>query len=539
MPTIFRQSPTTALARPRAWVERLRRSALVGRPAFRWGLALAAAVGLVAAGYWTVISFSTNGVRYLASQRRFSADDLTKVCRALEKGRITYRVDEQRRVEVAADQFDQADALVANLDLGQRSIDEIRSESSATNIWETPGEREQKKELSREKILERLIGQLDGVRWSLVSIHRPRSPAWSRATAKPSAFVYIETEGNRKLPHQTVQSIPGILAGYEPELVAGAIRVMDQRGNKYLDPADPMLGEGSRNRAREEQLSEEIIEKLGWIKGVRVQVQVQVTGQPIVPAATARAGGGAAANEPGAPKAGVGGRPAGAASQADSAGSRPTMRVNQPLELAASSKLATEPPSPSRPASAQENASPLSAASAGPAGARSLESGRVLVYVPRSYYFNMHISTNDREPSGEDLRVMTVRTEKQVRTAVGLVIPESGTWRVDVDTFPDDVSQFRPIAGPSPSDPRRPLPMWGIVGSLAATVSILTAVGSWILLARRPARLPEPAVEGRRYHVGSKAEHGPSERVRELIRSNPEAAASVLQRWAGQEGGVA
>jgi len=536
MRTIDRLSPTSALARLRALVDRLRRSVMVRRPAVRWGLALATVLGLSAAGYWTATSLSTTGVRYLASQRRFSSDDLIKVCRALDKGRVEYRVDEQRRVEVAADQFDQADALVAKLDLGQHSIDEIRSESSVPSIfdYETPGEREQKKELRREKILEGIIGQLDGVVWPLVSIHRPRSAAWPHPAPKPSAFVYIETEGNRKLSDKTVQSISEILAGYVPDLTLGSIRVMDRRGNKYLDPGDPALGDSSRNRAREEELSEEIVEKLDWIKGVRVQVQV--IGPRAALATMARTGGSMASGEPGAPKHIVVGGPGNATPRSNSGGSKAKIFVNQPTELAPEPKSVTKPPSPGGPASGLENGISLSPASAVQPGEH--ERGRVLVYVPRSYYYNVDIRTDDREPSREDLRVMAERTEKQIRTAVGLVIPESGSWKVDVDTIPDEVSLFRPVVLPSPSDPRRRFLVWGIVGTIGAAVSILTAVGSWILVARRPARLPEPAQKGRRYHADSASEPGPSERVRELIRSNPEAAASVLQRWVGQGGGV-
>jgi len=539
MRTIDRLSPTSALARLRALVDRLRRSVMVRRPSVRWGLALAAALGLSAAGYWAATALSTTGVRYLASQRRFSTDDLIKVCRALDKGRVEYRVDEQRRVEVAADQFEQADLLVAKLDLGQHSIDEIRSESSIPSIfdWETPGEREQKKELRCERILERLIGQLDGVVWPLVSVHRPRSAAWQHPAPKPSAFVYIETDGNRKLSDKTVQSISEILAGYVPDLTPGSIRVMDRRGNKYLDPGDPGLGDSSRNRAREEELSEEIVEKLDWIKGVRVQVQVIGPRAPV--AAVVRTGGNTASGEPGAPKHIVTSRPGNATPQSDSGGSRPTMVLNQPLALAPEPNSVTKPSSPGGPASALGSGSPLIPASAVQPDEREHErGGRVLVHVPRSYYYHVDIRTDDREPSREDLRVMAERTEKQIRTAVGLVIPESGSWKVDVDTIADEVSLFRPVVLPSASDPWRRFSDWRIVGAVGAAVSILAAVGSWILIIRRPAWLPEPVQKGRRYHADSASEPGPSERVRELIRSNPEAAASVLQRWVGQGGGV-
>ncbi len=97
------------------------------------------------------------------------------------------------------------------------------------------------------------------------------------------------------------------------------------------------------------------------------------------------------------------------------------------------------------------------------------------------------IRTDNREPSREDLRMMAERTEKQIRTAVGLVIPESESWKVDVDTIPDEV-----VAEPAgcPAVSRRPAAAecldWGIVGAVGAVVSILAAVGSWIQVARRP-----------------------------------------------------
>jgi flagellar M-ring protein FliF len=67
-------------------------------------------------------------------------------------------------------------------------------------------------------------------------------------------------------------------------------------------------------------------------------------------------------------------------------------------------------------------------------------------------------------------------------------------------------------------------------------VSVLVVLATRIQGARRPARLPEPIHKTRRYHADSASDPGPSERVRELIRRNPEAAASVLQRWTGQGG---
>ena len=77
---------------------------------------------------------------------------------------------------------------------------------------------------------------------------------------------------------------------------------------------------------------------------------------------------------------------------------------------------------------------------------------------------------------------------------------------------------------------------WGIIGAVAASVALLLAMGSWIQAARRPSRSIGSTHGGRAYREDPADEPGPSERVRELVRRNPETAASVLQRWATQGG---
>ena len=163
------------------------------------------------------------------------------------------------------------------------------------------------------------------------------------------------------------------------------------------------------------------------------------------------------------------------------------------------------------------------------------EPGQVLVSVPRSFYLNADIRDN-REPNKDDLRSLKDRTEEDIRRCIGMITPRSESWRVDIFTIPDEVSLNRPVVVQSPVDARRRVPDWGVVGTVVAAVSILAAVGSWIKATRRPAVLADSAVSSRRYHVDSASEPGPSERVRELVRQNPEAAASVLQRWTGQGG---
>ena len=174
---------------------------------------------------------------------------------SLDKQRLSYRVDDSRRVEVVADQYDQAADVVSKLDWvnGPSAISEKNPYMSS--FFDSAGDKENRRQLAREKIIEGLIGQLDGVVWSLVSIDRSPSSKWLRTNAKPTAFVYIETEGNRQLPYQTAQAISGILTGNVRDLTPGSITVMDRHGVRYLDSGNPAIGVASRDRRGKKTLS--------------------------------------------------------------------------------------------------------------------------------------------------------------------------------------------------------------------------------------------------------------------------------------------
>src|SRR5262249_55587054 len=199
----------------------------------------------------------------------------------------------------------------------------------------------------------------------------------------------------------------------------------------------------------------------------------------------------------------------------------PTIFVNKPADLEGEPGVSSKPAPASAVVLDGENASHANAAGGLPHRDCGQERGRVLIHVPRSFYYYADLRTDHREPSREDLRAMADRTEKQIRAAVGLAIHESESWKVDVDTIPDDVSLNRPAVLPTVSGQRRGLRDWGIVGAIVAAVAVLAAVASWVHMARRPARASEAPELGRRYHADSVSEPGPSERVRELIRSNP------------------
>jgi hypothetical protein len=165
------------------------------------------------------------------------------------------------------------------------------------------------------------------------------------------------------------------------------------------------------------------------------------------------------------------------------------------------------------------------------------------VRVPRSYYFT---KAAVRDPSPDQLHEIVRRTESLIREAVAHAIPPELSapgepLDVKIDTIPDDDPASVPLRSPGAVDVRRPLSWWLPAGVAGGGLTLLvSALAVWGLAGRRPSARQRPilATGPGTYRRDAASEPGPgpgpSERVRELIRLNPEAAASVLHRWIGQ-----
>ncbi|MFO0892663.1 MAG: hypothetical protein U0790_26410 [Isosphaeraceae bacterium] len=516
----LRHRPSAAFLRARS----LRKSLLALPPAVRWALGLASLAALLLLGYAGVGTPTRNETHYLLSARRLAPEDLNKISRALDRQRIAYHIDEDRRIGVSRGKREQAEEIVAKLELGPRLPGELRDQAPASSPWESPLEKDRREQQERAKILQIMINDLPGIVDSFVSINRPRTRLGLRPDARPSAFVRLETEGDRQLPFRTVQSITTILTGYEDGLSAESVTVVDRRGHKYLVAGNPELSALSSNRAREEELSQQILEQLDWIKGVRVSVQL--------PAATLDAAEptGGRAPEPRDDPAPPSGR---AAAAGDRGPASSAIALNRGLSLEA------DPHEPGAKAAAPDLDRAGAEASREPAASRRrVDPGRVWVRVPRSYYYQVSLLPGHKEPSREDLIKLATRTEEQIRTGVGLIVPLAGpaAWKTTIDMIQDEVPLADAQGGAAPLDQRSPAVNWGVIGVLAALAATLAAVGYRVLHARRPASRGDSAPHRLRYDSAAAHAPAPSERVREFVRRHPEAAVSVLERWTGQGG---
>ncbi len=506
----------SSLGRLGRWLRQLRSALATLRPPVRWALAVTALLVLLVLALVMMRSLALSSTQsiFLHSGRRYQPGDLAKITRVLDRLRIDYRVDDQRRIAVPSEQIEQAAAGISKVEIGPRLPGEIRDDpSTVAGSWlDTPHDKELREHRRQEQILQSMISDLAGIIDAFVLINRPK-PRGLEPAPKPSAFVRIETEGDRQLPFRTVQSITTYLTGYVPGLSADAITVVDRRGHNYLDAGNPALSALSHNRAREEELSEEILEKLDWIEGVRVSVQLP---------GTAASNPGTAASNPGTKSVSQARDQAAVGPEIEPQTASSEVRINRPMTLE------QEP-------TARALASPASSPSGSarqPAAGVPVELGRVWVKIPRSYFLRVSQRPGRKEPPYDELQKLIALTEEQIKTGIAHVLSGPTVWETKIDVIRDLVPLEEPAIA-APQSARRFVPDWALAWGVGAGVGaiLLLAIGSWILASRRPTTRHRPAPRTLRFHHAAAVSPGPSERVREFVRRNPESAVSVLERW--------
>lgn len=493
------------------------RAALADRSAAaRWGLVALVVGGLSLLGYLASSLILPAERVYLASGRRFQYDDIVKITRALDAQRIEHQVDD-RRLTVPARSAEAAAAVIAKLDVGPRPLDEIRGDASKGSLWESPRDRDEREQRERARVAETLINQLPGVVGSFVTVNRIKQRGALRPTTRPTAFVSLQTEGGRELPFGVIDSITAILTGNEAGLTPEAITILDRDGRKYLDAGNPALSALSTNRAREEDIGRRILERLDWIGGVRVSVQLITPAPSPAPAPRAEPETAPAPTTPAPPPA-------------------PGLVVGVNRAMSLEPDPADEPLEPAPEATDDRSAEPGNE----PAPAPPRPTGRVWVSIPRSHYYKASFQPGRDEPSRDDLRNLVERTETRVRNVVRLVCSETESidWEPSIiDGIDDELPGLPARAIADAARSRRMVKDWATAGAAGAMAAALVALGTWVFGGRRSTRRREPSLGRIRRHKGTAGAPPPTERVLEFVRRNPDSAFGVLNRWTNSGGG--
>ena len=485
------QSPwATAMERVRTPWERARRWLASRGAATRVALIVAGLGGVAALGYLATSEQAPGSVAAtpLYEGRWLSSDDLLAITAALDAESILYRSDLQpRRVFVRTDRKSAALAAIDKHKASPKTLDDLIREDEPDSPFLTSADHERRRQNIKEQFLKRQIEMLDArITSAQVSIIREKARASLNPRSTVHATVYLQVEGGQKLVPRIVEGIETFVLAALPDLKGDAITVTDQTGRKYMVAGDAPLKEQVRKHSQEEEWSDKIAEGLRHIPGVRVSVTMESISVPQP----------APVEPPPAPEAEV-------------------VSANGSLHLNLEPRPILAPSLP-----------PVTKTRA-----------NVWVRVPRSFYLLAAQSQSPgHHPSPEDMQQMQTTTKRIACEAVDASIPKESQGDVKVAIIQDDLTVSRNVTLPTDTrpDPLWPLPAIAVGGvGLAVAASVVTG---FRLATKRPTL--RPISPWRAGFVADEPSAGPAERVRELIRLNPEAAAGVLQRWIGQGGAV-
>ena len=500
-------STPSASARLRAEVDRARRWVGGAGRSKRLMLFAIAAAGLIATAYLT-IPLDREETLWLYDSRRFAPDEALAIQKALAAEKIAFKSDTSNRVGVTKSTWPAALDALGKHKVERPSLDEIDQDYiNSGSLMEGPAERAERQRWHDERALKAIIEGYEGVRSAHVKIKRTPVGRGLRPTWNLSASVVLDTD--RRPPHKTVQSIQSLLSTHVDDLRPDAVTISDQSGRFYLKAGDPTAASATEGLARGEELREALLENLAKdIQGIDVVVTVEpatpVEAAPVV-------------------------RPAKIIPPPPAAPADEVLKPNTPIDP--KPEPVAPPPEPA-PAPAPPTSGSCKA--------------NAWVKVPRSYYLKVFRDNfPGRQPSSDDLGPYRQKTLELVESAWAVLVPTGERGRVFVSTSLDDLGQAGPFIVPAGSEAStRNWPPWAspvLLGSgVGLGVALVFGAGFGMMAARRPALRPsrESLRSGLSVDAPSGPVPGPSERVRDLVRRDPEAAAGVLQRWIGQgEGG--
>jgi hypothetical protein len=501
-------------------VDRIRRRVADQGPLARMA-SLAAVLGvLVVLGYLIAAPDSGTASAWVFDGQRFPAEEAGRLVRELASRTIPARVDDGR-VEVPESRLAEAQAALAKLGLAPASIRSLADAPAESGLLQTPSQIERDALRRRARLIEAALHKLDDRLASYVQIQR--SAPRGLAPAGPLKMtVILDVADGRSIPPELVERIRVVVQSLEPDLAPeDGLWLCDSRGTPYLMPGAAALGQQSRRRARESQLRADIERQLDWIPGVRVGVSLDAdTALPDLPVASAEMAATAPPTPTHSPSSGV------------------VIAVNAPLED--DPPAPSTPPGPTEPATAEVSSSHAPILEAAHTSAPA-ERVRVVVRVPSTYYLDQAraaLGSSGSSPSPEDLRPLAARTEDSIRRAVGLIVGSEALAGLDVERIfiPTATGPARPApmlaAGLTPSW-WRPAALGGFVAtSVLGIVLIVGRIRSdRARKRRRSGRIPSRA------RTDAASATPPGERARDLVRHDPDAAAAVLQRWIGPNGG--
>jgi len=232
-------------------------------------------------------------VPYVPAYENIRESDAAAIIAELEAGGIPYRLENQGHdVLVPEDRAAEAQVLVAGADipLGGTVGFELFNDSDM-GLTEFAQKINLQRALQGE--LARTIMSMDGIAFARVHLALPERSIFRSEQGEPTAAVTLQMKPGQALSRQRIDGIRQFIAYSVPDLEAGAVAILDERGDLVsgMPAADNGFDAPLTERAALEQYYETRARSAisGAAPGLRFQVTVS-TRQPALPA-----GGGPAA----------------------------------------------------------------------------------------------------------------------------------------------------------------------------------------------------------------------------------------------------
>ncbi len=469
------QAPRSALPQVRVFASRARQRFLTLGLRVRWTAAGLLLAGLALGGYLLAVAEPVT-YEWLFDGQTFPRSEMVHALVALKAADIPCS-DDRGRLSVPLDRRAEAIEALARAKIGPRPLDELLNEAAEPpSLMLDPRQVAHRERRLKERVAEAAIRRTEGIISASVLFNPIETGTALRPQQKWRAWVMVETEKDTQLSSKTVQHIRHTLEGIQPGLESDGLTLQDLRsGADYSVAGRPDVEVLSKVKVREEELRDRIVEQIG-IDGARVLVRIDA-----VPSRSAK------------PEPAV----------------EPGPLVNQPISV-------VEPES-------VEELEPLGRTT-------------ILVRVPRSYYLRLFQASNPRhEPSADDLKPIVTRTQQMIETVVDAALPAGAECDLTIDRI-DDLTPVKPTVPASDNELMRALVQawWLPAAAAGLTTALVLTLGGRIVASRWPLARPARLATAGGFEAEDTA--GPSERVRELVRLDPEAAAGVLHRWIGQGG---
>ena len=485
-----------------------------GGPRFRWLTGGLITVVLLASTATFYLNSDSSNSEWLFEGRVFPKSETARMIAALKAVEIPC-VEKAGRVSVPASRRAEAFEVLSKGHIGPRPLDELLDDRATAGVfWELPDDRDKRDLRGKEKIAREVIARFRGVVSATVILTPVPSSNRLNSIRTLKATALIETEDDQTLPHSTVDRICHVLTNIDA-VDPDAITVLDpSNGRDYRVAGRPDVEARSTVRVREEELREKILEQLR-IEGSLVHVRIDPAGSPQIHETEE------------------------IHHRSDASH---TMGLNHPVVMDSVSIAREEANLPRLMVNTTAGNHMANPEGSGPQLRRTDHHGKayILVQVPRSYYLKLFQSIHPTQvPTPEDLAPFAIRVRETVHTVVNAIVPNSELAAINILRI-DDTESMPPTALTGPT-PRKGYPTWfPVVGGIGVAAVVLLILGGGWLAMRRPSFGSNFGASNHRSRSqqSSATSAGPSERVRDLIRLDPSAAAGVLHRWIAQGGHV-